>query len=59
LTNLTPPALPLPPDSTWALSTTGSPISSAICLASPGVDANLPCGMGIPCLEKMSFAWYS
>jgi hypothetical protein len=46
--SLTPPALPRPPTRTWALITTGSPISAAARTASSGLAATLPEGTGMP-----------
>ena len=50
--SLTPPALPRPPVSTWALTTTGPPSTSAACRASPGVVARRPSQTGIPKRRK-------
>ena len=46
--SLTPPALPRPPVSTCALTTTGPPISSAAARASAGVSATRPWETGMP-----------
>ncbi len=57
--SLTPPALPRPPVSTWALTTTGPPSSSAAARASAGVVASLPSETGIPTRRNSSLPWYS
>src|SRR5271165_5522133 len=54
-----PPALPRPPTCTWALTTTGTPSSSATCSASSGDQATWPRGTRTPCSANSAFAWYS
>ena len=46
--SLMPPALPRPPTSTCALTTTGPPISAAAARASSGVNATRPSETGMP-----------
>ena len=46
--SLTPPALPRPPVSTCALTTTGPPSTSAACRASPGRRRETTVGDGDP-----------
>src|SRR4051812_48063090 len=57
--SLTPPALPRPPVSTCALTTTCPPISSAAVRASSGVVARRPSDTGMPKRLKSSLPWYS
>src|SRR4051812_7029405 len=58
--SLTPPALPRPPVSTWAFTTTVPPPSfSAAVRASSGVWTTSPTVVPTPCLAKTVFAWYS
>src|SRR2546423_15714918 len=57
--SLTPPALPRPPEWTWAFTTTVVANLRAIDSASSGVVATSPGGIGMPYLRKISFAWYS
>jgi len=52
--SFTPPALPRPPVSTCALTTTAPPISSAALRASSGVSASLPFETGMPTRLKSS-----
>ena len=53
--NILVPALPRPPTSTWDLTTTRPPNSSAICLASLAVDATRPFGIGTPYFANNCF----
>jgi hypothetical protein len=46
--SFTPPALPRPPTSTWALTTTGPPMRSAAARASSGEVAVSPASNGTP-----------
>src|SRR4051794_33434548 len=57
--SLMPPALPRPPTSTWALTTTGPPISAAAARASSGVSATRPSETGMPKRANSCFPWYS
>jgi hypothetical protein len=53
------PALPRPPVSTCAFTTTGPPSSRAAASASSGVVATRPSETGIPNCWKSSLPWYS
>src|SRR4051794_473410 len=57
--SFTPPALPRPPVSTWAFTTTGPPIEEAAARASSGETARRPSETGIPTRLKSSLPWYS
>ena len=57
--SFTPPALPRPPVSTCALTTTGPPSSCAAARASCGESARRPSETGIPTRRKSSLPWYS
>src|SRR4051795_4629180 len=57
--SFTPPALPRPPVSTWAFTTTGPPIDDAAARASSGETARRPSETGIPTRLKSSLPWYS
>jgi hypothetical protein len=57
--SLMPPALPRPPISTCALTTTGLPSRSATAFAPAGVLTTSPCGVGTPKSLRICFAWYS
>jgi hypothetical protein len=57
LASLMPPALPRPPISTCALTTTGVPSRSATAFASAGVRTTSPCGVGTPNSRRICFAW--
>src|SRR5579884_3488385 len=57
--SFTPPALPRPPVSTCAFTTTGAPSSSVAARASCGVSARRPSETGIPKRRKSSFPWCS
>src|SRR5579863_6721200 len=59
LQNLMPPALPLPPINTCALTTDGAGRVRMIAIASSTDAATRPGGTGIPALAKSSFPWYS
>src|SRR3954453_21392326 len=54
-----PPALPRPPTSTCALTTTWPPSSAAAARASSGERATRPSETGIPWRLKSSLPWYS
>ena len=58
-TTFIPPAFPLPPAWTWALTTTVPPRSKAAVAAWLGVLATLPRGTGIPYSERISLDWNS
>src|SRR6185503_7992736 len=57
--SFTPPAFPLPPTSTCALTTTGPPIRAAASRASSGLVAVSPSGTGTPWRARISFERYS
>src|SRR6185312_3434952 len=58
--SLTPPAFPLPPACTCALTTQrGVLILSAMCAASSTLAATSPLDTGIPYSDNNCFAWYS
>ena len=57
--SFTPPALPRPPVSTCAFTTTGPPSSCAAARASCGESARRPSETGMPTRRKSSFPWYS
>ena len=57
--SFTPPALPRPPVSTCAFTTTGGPSRAAACAASAAVVATCPRATGMPWRSKHSFAWNS
>src|SRR2546426_2832356 len=57
--NWMPPALPLPPTWTWALTTTGYPMRSATATAPSAVSATSPAETGMPKRAKYCLPWYS
>src|SRR3954451_24409436 len=57
--SFTPPALPRPPVSTCAFTTTAPPIDEAAARASSGETARRPSETGIPTRLKSSLPWYS
>ena len=57
--SLTPPALPRPPMSTWAFTTTLPPSRSAMARASAGSEVTSPAATGTPYWARRSLDWYS